>query len=49
LRGKNREIKRRKIKRKMKNLIPSLSAPVRYSSKVTKNKMKNKKIGMKVK
>jgi len=42
-----RETKRIKIIKKIKNFKPSLSAPVKYSIKVTKNKMENKKIGMK--
>jgi len=44
---KMKETKRIKIIKKIKNFKPSLSAPVKYSSKVTKNKMKNKEIGIK--
>jgi hypothetical protein len=44
-----KEIRRIRIMKKKKIFKPSFSAPVRYSIRVTKNKMKNKKIGMKVK
>ena len=46
---KMKETKRIKIMKKKKNFKPSFSAPVKNSIRVTKNKMKNKKIGMKVK
>jgi hypothetical protein len=46
---KKKKTKKTKIMKMKKIFKPSLSAPVKNSIRVTKNRMKNKKIGIKVK